>query len=180
MLKSRYCSIALIVLIVLVISCSSAPKHITLVPDSSKIVEMDKSKIVLDDGDSFHYGEMGIRVLGMDTPEIAHPEHGFHKDQPFGLEAAAYTADIVGKAKTISYLPYQEDKYGRTLAHVFVDGDLLSTKLIKAGLAYETVSHYGDNGFPKIAAVILEIAKNSETKDFIPPYKWRQQNRDKK
>jgi micrococcal nuclease len=138
---------------------------------------MDKTKVVNDDGDSFQYGDIGIRVLGMDTPEISHPEHGFFEDQPFGRDAAAMTAEIFKNAKEISYLPYQQDRYGRMLAHVFIDGDLLSIKLIRAGLAYETVSYYGDNGFPKLAERILLAAGESEVKDFIQPYKWRRENR---
>ena len=152
-------------------------KDIECIPEGTKVIEMDKSKIVLDDGDSFEYDGTGIRVLGMDTPEIAHPEHGFLEDQEFGREAAAYTAKIFTDAKIISYIPDQPDKYGRTLAHVFIDGNLLSIKLIKAGLAYETVSHYGDNGFPELAERILKAAKESKVKDFIPPFKWRQEHR---
>ncbi len=160
-------------------SCGiSAQKDIDLIPDGSEVVKMDKSKIVLDDGDSFEYDGLGIRTLGMDTPEIAHPEHGFKEDQPFGREASALTARIIEEAKTVSYLPYQPDRYDRMLAHVFIDGDLLSIKLIKAGLAYETVSHYGDNGFPELAKRISEAAAESKPKDFIPPYQWRRQNRE--
>lgn len=179
MLNVRNHIFTIFALIVFIIACSSkSANHIKLVPVNAEIIEMDKAKIKLDDGDSFEYDDMGIRVLGMDTPEIAHPEHGFHSDQPFGREAAAYTADIFNHATKISFVPYQQDRYGRMLAHVFVDGELLSVKLIKAGLAYETVSHYGDNGFPELAKVILEEAQNSQTKNFIEPYKWRQQNRD--
>ncbi|MCP4632978.1 MAG: thermonuclease family protein [candidate division Zixibacteria bacterium] len=173
-----YLKLSAAIFIALFVACSLfGKKDVSLISEGSKVIEMEKSKVDLDDGDSFKYGDMGIRVLGMDTPEISHPEHGFHEDQPFGREAAAMTAEIFEKAKKISYLPYQNDKYNRMLAHVFIDGNLLSTKLIEAGLAYETVSFYGDNGFPKLAERILEVAKKSKTKDFIPPYKWRQQHR---
>ncbi len=159
-------------------SCNTSVKNdIDFIPEGSQVIEMDKSKITLDDGDSFEYDSLGIRVLGMDTPEIAHPEHGFDEDQAFGREAATLTASIIKDAESISYLPYQNDRYGRMLAHVFIDGDLLSIKLIRAGLAYETVSHYGDNGFPELAKRISKAAAESETKDFIPPYKWRRENR---
>lgn len=138
---------------------------------------MDKSKIRPDDGDSFHYDTLTIRVLGMDTPEIRHDEHGFFEDQPFGRDAAALTQQIFAEAQRIEYVPYQNDKYGRLLAHVFVDGELLSEKLIRAGLAYETVSHYGDNGFPDLAEHILKVAEASPKPQFEPPWKWRQEHR---
>ena len=174
--KSAIISIFFIVNIL--ISCSRTDKRdIDFVPENSQILDMDKSKIVLDDGDSFEYDGMGIRVLGMDTPEIAHPEHGFFIDQPYGREAAELTETIIHNCHEISFVKYQEDRYGRMLAHVFIDGDLLSIVLIKAGLAYETVSYYGDNGFPELAQRILEAAEKSKTKDFIPPHQWRQENR---
>jgi len=170
--------ISLTTISLLLVACNLfVKKDIECIPDGTQVIEMDKTKIVLDDGDSFEYDSVGIRTLGMDTPEISHPEHGFLEDQEFGREAAAYTAKIFQEAKVISYIPDQPDRYGRTLAHVFVDGDLLSIKLIKAGLAYETVSHYGDNGFPELAERILKAAKESKVKDFMPPFQWRRENR---
>lgn len=168
----------LLAVLLTTVSCSLfGKKDISFVPEGARVIDMDKTKIELDDGDSFEYDGMGIRVLGMDTPEIAHPEHGFHYDQPYGREASEMTAGIFAGAKKIEYVPYEEDKYGRMLAHVFVDGDLLSIKLIKAGLAHETVTYYGDNGFPALAQRILKVAEKTKPKDFIPPYKWRQKNR---
>ncbi len=152
-------------------------KEPTLVDNYPNRVLMDKSLIRNDDGDSFHYDTLTIRVLGMDTPEITHEEHGFFEDQPYGLEAAALTQEIFQKAERIEYVPHQNDKYGRLLAHVFVDGELLSEKLIRAGLAYETISHYGDNDFKDIAAHILEVAKDAPTPQFEPPWKWRREHR---
>ncbi len=92
-------------------------------------------------------------------------------------DAAARTEELVRAAKRISYLPYQNDRYGRLLAHVFVDGDLLAVKLIREGLAYETVSHYGDNGYPKIGEAILRAAEETPAPPFEPPYLWRQEHR---
>lgn len=176
--KMRYLQGLFLLLFLSLFSCSTAIKNdIAFIPEGLDVIEMDKAKIKLDDGDSFEYDSLGIRVLGMDTPEISHPEHGFDEDQAFGREAAALTATVIKDAESISYLPYQNDRYGRMLAHVFIDGDLLSIKLIRAGLAYETVSHYGDNGFPELAQRISDAAAESETKHFIPPYKWRSENR---
>lgn len=178
MCNNRKVIVALILSAILIISCGLfAQKDIELVPSGTQIVAMDKTKIKLDDGDTFSYDSLSIRFVGVDTPEISHPEHGFFEDQPFGREAAAFTAEAIANAKTIAYVPYQNDQYGRLLAHVFVDGDLLGIKLIRAGLAYETVSHYGDNGFPELSKRILKVAGESKVKDFIPPYEWRRQHR---
>ena len=68
------------------------------------------------------------------------------------------------------------DPYGRTLAHVLVDGELLGVRLIQAGLAYETVTHFGDNGLPEFALAILEASKAAPKPDFEAPYKWRKKH----
>jgi endonuclease YncB( thermonuclease family) len=143
-------------------------------------VQMEKASIRMDDGDSFFYRGLAIRILGIDAPEIIHEEHGIFEDQPCGRKAAAMTAALLREAKTIEYLPYQNDKYGRLLAHVFVDGDLLSVLLINAGLAYETVSYYGDNGFPELAQKILEAARKSPRPPFEKPYRWRRKHQVKR
>lgn len=143
-------------------------------------IRMDKSAIRPDDGDSFFYKKFPIRILGMDAPEIIHKEHGIFEDQPYGRKAAEMTINILRKAKIIEYLPFQNDKYGRLLAHIFVDDKLLSIHLIRAGLAYENVSYYGDNGFPDLAERILKAAKESPRPPFEKPYKWRQRHQIRK
>ncbi|MBN1227733.1 MAG: thermonuclease family protein [Deltaproteobacteria bacterium] len=140
------------------------------------LISMDKSKIKPDDGDSFFYNDIAIRVLGIDTPEIIHKDHGIFEDQPYGREAATMTANILAGAETIFYIPLKNDKYGRLLSHIFVDGELLSVLLIKEGLAYETISYYGDNGFPDLAEMILKAARNSKQPKFEKPYKWRRKH----
>jgi len=144
------------------------------------LIRIDTSAIRPDDGDTFFYKDLTIRVLGIDTPEIIHKQHGIFEDQPYGKKAAAMTIDILRNAKIVEYVPFQNDKYGRLLAHVFVDGKLLAVHLIKAGLAYETVSHYGDNGFPGIVEMILQAAHESPRPPFERPYKWRRRHQKRK
>jgi len=144
------------------------------------LIRIDKSAIRPDDGDTFFYKDLTIRILGIDAPEIIHKEHGIFEDQPYGRKAAVLTINILRKAKIVEYLPFQNDKYGRLLAHVFVDGKLLAVYLIKAGLAYETVSYYGDNGFPGIAERILKAAHESTRPPFERPYKWRRRHQKRK
>ena len=80
--------------------------------------------------------ETKVRFLAIDTPETKHPTKG---EEPFGKEASNYTCNELKKAKKIKleYDPNSDktDKYDRTLAWVFVDGELLQGKLIENGLA---------------------------------------------
>lgn len=139
--------------------------------------ECPKGSIAYDDGDSFSCAGEPIRVLGIDTPEITHAAHGIHRDQPKGREAAAFTKEQLSKARRVVIVRGGRDPYGRTLAHVLIDGELLGVQLIAAGLAWENVSRYGDNGLPAFALQITEAWKALPKKPaFQDPHNWRRKH----
>lgn len=78
------------------------------------------------DGDTFKIrGEVRVRVLGVDTPEVGTGE-GADRATAFArkwLLKGPVTLTICG-----------QDLYGRILAHVHRDGESLAELLIKAGL----------------------------------------------
>jgi len=162
----------LLLLLAVVLACASASRF-----DLSGGVLVPKERVVYDDGDTFTFDDTTVRILGIDTPEIAHPEHGFLEDQPYGREAAKRAEELLRGAKEIVIFPYQEDQYGRLLAHVLIDGEHFGVKMIEEGLAYETVSHYGDNGFPQFAEALLQAAENGPAPAFTPPHEWRREHR---
>lgn len=135
-----------------------------------------QSQLVVDDGDTITCKGEDIRVLGVDTPEIAHPKHGMNIDQEMGPEAKEFTENAVRNAKRVTFVRTGKDVYGRTLAYVLLDGELLPVKLVKAGLGYETVSRYGDNGMPEFAFAVIEAAKVSPKPKFQDPHDWRKKN----
>lgn len=132
--------------------------------------------IRFDDGDTFILKETPIRFLGIDTPEIRDPAVGIFEDQPFGPAAAESTRAMIQRAHVIELAYDGRDKYNRRLAYVFVDGELLGVKLLGYGLAYETVRHYGDNGFPDLADRIIRAADAGPKPAFEPPYLWRKKH----
>ena len=131
----------------------------------------------IEDGDTVVYRGQYMRFLGVDTPEIRNPEVGFWIDQPYGKEAKHYTRRQIRQAKNITYKSDGTDRYDRLLVHLFVDGYPLSVKIVEAGFGYETVSVFGDGGFPEIASMILEAAKLHPELPFENPYQWRRRNR---
>jgi len=138
------------------------------------------AEIRFDDGDTFDYRNRPIRVLGIDTPEIAHPDLGVMEPQDYGIEAAESTRSWITHARLVEIVLDGRDMYDRTLAHVFVDGELLAVRLIRHSLAYETISHYGDSGYPDLAQTILDAARSSPKPKFEPPYRWKQRHRARK
>ena len=88
---------------------------------------VDGDTLVISGGDR-------VRLIGVDTPETKHPTK---PPQPFGKEASEFTRQHAeGKRVQLRFDPGEtKDKYGRTLAYVYVDGQFLNEMLIRAGLA---------------------------------------------
>ena len=95
-----------------------------------KCVDGDTAKFIINDE------VKTVRFLSINTPEI---KHGANEAEAFGDEASKYTCEALTNAKSIKlqYDPKSEetDKYGRVLAWVFIDNELLQEKLIREGLA---------------------------------------------
>ncbi|MEX2113901.1 MAG: thermonuclease family protein [Pirellulales bacterium] len=77
--------------------------------------------------------DIRVRLIGVDTPETVRPEHPV---EPFGPEAAQFTrAFLSGGQARLTFDREREDRYGRKLAYVWVDRQLLNEELLRAGLA---------------------------------------------
>jgi len=82
---------------------------------------------VLRDG----HEQVKIRVYGIDAPE---------RGQPFGKRAKQFTASLVGN-KVVEVDSVDQDRYGRTVGRVFLDGRELSEELVRAGMAWVYVKY---------------------------------------
>jgi len=89
---------------------------------------VDGDTIILD-------GNERVRIIGVDTPETKHPQKPV---EYFGKEAAAFTKRMVeGKKVRLEYDWQKQDRYGRTLAYVYLDdGTFLNAELIKQGYGF--------------------------------------------
>lgn len=122
----------------------------------SKCVDGDTARFIIDGK------EYSTRFLAIDTPETKHPKK---KVEPYGKEASNYTCNSLKKASKI-VLEYdsnstKEDKYGRRLAWVFVDEELLQKKLVNKG--YAKVAYlYGDYKYTDELKMIEKSAKSKK------------------
>ena len=74
-----------------------------------------------------------VRYVGLDAPEIAHEGR---RTEPFGNKAREANRKLVLRKKVrLEYDVERIDKYGRTLAYVWVDTTFVNACLIKEGLA---------------------------------------------
>ena len=70
-----------------------------------------------------------IRLLELDTPEISKPK--CEAELKLGLKARDYLNNLIANAATIKFkTDYKEDYFGRILAHLIVDGEDVSTKIV--------------------------------------------------
>lgn len=87
------------------------------------------------DGDTIkvlHGGKpVKIRLYGIDCPE---------RYQDFGQRAKQFTSEMVF-GKVVKVQQVATDRYGRTVAWVFVDGNSLNKELVRVGLAWWYRSH---------------------------------------
>lgn len=74
-----------------------------------------------------------IRLIGVDAPEVESPYgHG----EPFGVESKRYLSDLILHKKiSLRVGDTPLDKYGRTLAYVYVGDVLVNGRIIRDGWA---------------------------------------------
>ena len=85
-----------------------------------------------------------------------------------------FVVDVLRRSKRISYIEAGIDRNGRPLVYVLTDGELLQYHLVNEGHAYETISHFGDNGWPKLGRIILDVSKSPKsTPHFEKPHIWK-------
>jgi endonuclease YncB( thermonuclease family) len=90
-----------------------------------RVVDGDTFVANVDLGFGIYLIDKHVRVMHVNSPE---------KNTPEGLLAKAFTDQNMQKSKSLSIKVFErQDKYGRILAEVMVDGVLLSDMLIKEG-----------------------------------------------
>lgn len=69
-----------------------------------------------------------IRLLELDTPEISKPK--CEAELELGLEARDYLNNLIANASSVEIkTDYEKDYFGRTLAHLIIDGVDASAKI---------------------------------------------------
>lgn len=125
--------------------------------------------IEIKDGDSFVLrttsgSNITIRLNGIDCPE---------KGQDFGKRAKEFTASFC-KGSTVEVHVVEQDKYGRKVADVYVNGSSLNKALVRSGLAW----HYKKYSNDSELAALEEQARADRTGLWsmaspMPPWTYR-------
>jgi endonuclease YncB( thermonuclease family) len=147
-------------------------------------VEVPADRIRVDDGDTVTIewpdGDVEVvRILGIDSPETQHVEHNLPYDQSFGREAAGFARGAFAVATKVELLrASMEDPFERTLGYVFLNGRNYSELILRARLAEESVTRYGDNGLPAEAETCLRAAREAGPLPFESPGAYRKRMRE--
>jgi len=105
-----------------------------------------------------------IRLYGIDCPE---------KGQAFGRIAKRFVSEMVF-GRQVEIKPMDQDRYGRTVAWVYVDGKNLNEVLVKVGLAWHYKKYSSDQSLAdlEIKARQGRVGLWSDP-DPIPPWQYR-------
>lgn len=107
----------------------SNPSSISPTPLISPIQNQKLMVVSVTDGDTVKFSDgRTFRLYGVNTPEVK---------EPYYEEAKAFTQNLV-LSKEVSFEQednYKEDKFGRTLGYLFVEGKNLNVELVRNGLA---------------------------------------------
>lgn len=116
-------------------------------PEGAGGAEATVTRVI--DGDTIEVVTGGreetVRLIGVDTPESVHPTV---PDECFGKRASAFTErSLEGEDVRLEYDAERLDRYGRTLAYVWVGG-MFNEELVRQGYAsaypYPPNTRYAD------------------------------------
>lgn len=111
---------------------TSEPKLTSEINANSNVIAEVQTAIVVSigDGDTLRVNQDGntitVRLACIDSPEA---------DQPGGAAAADRLRQLLPRDQTVQLIPVDTDRYGRTVAVVFVNGRSINLQLVKEGLA---------------------------------------------
>ena len=98
--------------------------------------------VVAVDGDTFELQRLTdrgterirLRLIGWDSPETGNSA-GCPAEDQLGRRVEAYAKDLFANSQTLTFKPEGTDRFGRTRAHVYLDGTHIGWLLAKEGLS---------------------------------------------
>jgi endonuclease YncB( thermonuclease family) len=127
---TRLIALLLVLLVPTSVSLAQMPPELTEGGKALAAEAIDGDTLRLADGRE-------VRLIGIQAPKLPLGRPGFETWPLAGEAKAALEALAVGKAVVLGYGQAREDRYGRALAHLFVEdsGVWLQGAMLEAGLA---------------------------------------------
>ena len=115
--------------------------------ESGNISQLSLYKVVrVVDGDTivinFNGTDEKVRFIGVDTPESVHSNSDKNTEE--GTIASDFTKELLSdKSVSLEFDVSERDRYGRLLAYVYLDGEMINKTLLNEG--YAKVATYPPN-----------------------------------
>jgi len=108
--------------------------HLASIVQVVRVIDGDTIQVCCVFGD-----RVKVRYIGVDTPETHHPMRGI---EPYGMEASEANRKLVdGRTVRLEFDVQQYDKYGRTLAYIYLeDGTFVNAWLAAGSMSTRTGS----------------------------------------
>lgn len=127
--------IVTVLLIALAITTYTYNEIYLVKKETAVVYTINNKEVRCVDGDTFKMDGETIRLLAIDTPETVKPNTPV---EPYGKEASDTTCNLLKNANDIKLTQDKGntvDKYGRTLAWVYIDDIFLQEHLVDLGYA---------------------------------------------
>ena len=101
-----------------------------------KVIDGDTLDVMIDLGFDI-FTNQRVRLFGIDTPESRTTDL---REKKLGLESKEYLKNKIDRANIITIRTCKGDpneKYGRILAHVYVDDECINDSLVEHGYAWK-------------------------------------------
>lgn len=127
-------------------ACGAAdlpPKPANLCEEAgARCVSAPVRDVLAVDGDTFELQRLTdrgterirLRLIGWDSPETG-DSAGCPAENALGEDVEAYAKDLFAQSQTLTFKPEGTDRFGRTRAHVYLDGTHIGWLLAKQGLS---------------------------------------------
>ena len=115
--------------------------------------------------------QIKVRLDAIDAPELG---------QPFGQAAKKALSEMVF-GKSVTVIEKKKDRWGRTIAHVLVEGDDTNLMMLERGMAWH-YRQYSKNARLQRAEIDARAAKKGLWADVepVPPSEWRKFDKDER
>ena len=135
-----------LLLIALLASCSQSdlppePENLCKAPNA-RCVSAPVRDVLAVDGDTFELQRLTdrgterirLRLIGWDSPETGNSAE-CAAEQTLGEQVEIRTRELFSSAQTLTFKPEGNDRFGRTRAHVYLDGTHIGWLLAEDGLS---------------------------------------------
>ena len=116
-------ALAILIIILFAINYNFLDKQLVNFFNTEEKISVDR----IIDGDTIESNHTSIRLLGINCPE---------KGEQYYNEAKEFlSSEILNKTIMLKFGKDKQDKYGRTLAYIFLNNENINLKLVENGLA---------------------------------------------